>query len=84
MSDGPKAETIAIVVLGSMNPSIHHAAWYRRVGLLNDQEEKEAIEGKGAVLLPFPGPLARFGDRLVSDTLPAGALADHDDEPRLR
>ena len=29
-------ESISIVVAGVMNPSIHHPAWYKLVGILTD------------------------------------------------
>lgn len=31
-----------IVVIGAMNPRIHHPAWYRLVGLSSEEEEKNA------------------------------------------
>ena len=31
-------ESISIVVAGVMNPSIHHPAWYKLVGILTDAD----------------------------------------------
>jgi hypothetical protein len=33
----------SVVVLGAMNPLIHHPAWYQLHGLLTEQEAKEAL-----------------------------------------
>ena len=60
MSFEPKVASFSVVVTGAMNPSIHHPVWYRHVGLLSEQEEREAIEGKQALLIPLPAPMAQF------------------------
>ena len=37
-------DTYAIVLLGGMNPRIHHPSWYRFVNLFNEEEADLAIE----------------------------------------
>ncbi len=54
-----KGASFSVVVVGAMNPSIHHPIWYRHVGLLDEQEEKVALE-KPAILLPVPMRMASF------------------------
>jgi hypothetical protein len=56
----PKSLSFSIVVVGSMNPAIHHPLWYRHVELLDEQEKNEAIDGQSALLLPSPTPMAQF------------------------
>ncbi len=51
------SEVYNIVVLGAMNPRLHHPSWYRLVGLLNEGEEKEATSSQPSVCTPF---LAQF------------------------
>ena len=46
----------SIVVLGAMNPRIHHPTWYRLVGLISEQEEQQALES-GLLVTP---PVAQF------------------------
>jgi hypothetical protein len=36
--------TYNVVVLGGMNPRIHHPAWYRTVGLLSEAETEAALK----------------------------------------
>jgi hypothetical protein len=43
MARNPKTELYSIVIVGQMNPPIHHPAWYRLVGLIDDAELKESI-----------------------------------------
>lgn len=56
----------AIVVLGTMNPAIHHPYWYKFVNLLSDEEEKVALGGEFVSLPPLAqfkaGPLEFFCD----------------------
>jgi len=49
MADGPTTprELYSIVVVGQMNPAIHHPAWYRSVNLLNDSERDAALAAPG-------------------------------------
>src|SRR4051794_7203893 len=59
MTPEPKTELYAIVVLGQMNPAIHHPAWYHRVNLIDDSEFKEATfdgkaEGQPQTLISVP------------------------------
>ncbi len=60
MSFELKIASFSVVVAGAMNPSIHHPVWYRHVGLLSEEEEREAIEGRQALLVPLPAPMAQF------------------------
>jgi hypothetical protein len=53
VSEGHRAkiEGFSIVLRGSMNPAIHHPAWYRAVGALSEDEAKEALSSE-FVFLP--------------------------------
>jgi hypothetical protein len=59
MIDGlkTKAEEYSIVILGHMNPRLHHPLWYQHIGALNEQETNEALESPTMVLVQ---PVARF------------------------
>jgi hypothetical protein len=46
-----------IVVLGAMNPRIHHPHWYRQVGLISQQELEEALHAIDTIATP---PLSQF------------------------
>jgi hypothetical protein len=46
-----EATGLNVVVLGQMNPAIHHPAWYKFVKVLSDEEEKEALK-KQFVFVP--------------------------------
>jgi hypothetical protein len=41
-----------IVVVGEMNPRIHHPAWYRHVGLISAEEAELAYKSDGTFTLP--------------------------------
>src|ERR1700723_932205 len=41
----------SIVVVGNMNPAIHHPGWYKAIGAMSDEEVELA-------LAPLPGPSA--------------------------
>lgn len=60
-----EADLLNIVVLGFMNPRIHHPAWYQLVGLLNEKEVDEAMKSADTFSV---GPIAQFktGDFLVA------------------
>jgi|SRR5208282_2476880 len=55
MSD--QTDTYAIVVVGGMNPLIHHPSWYRAVELLNDEEVEQATR---TPFLIVTRPLSQF------------------------
>ncbi|MEW6741708.1 MAG: hypothetical protein AB1486_03025 [Planctomycetota bacterium] len=42
----------SIVVLGAMNPAIHHPKWYQAVGMLTDDEAGQAVRSGGLVVIP--------------------------------
>jgi hypothetical protein len=46
--------------MGGMNPSLHYPIWYRYKDLINEEEEKYALEVGHAMLLPPPDPFAMF------------------------
>jgi hypothetical protein len=41
----PSPEFCSIVVVGMMNPAIHHPSWYHSMKLLNDKERDSAVAG---------------------------------------
>ena len=45
-------DTYAIVVLGGMNPRIHHPSWYRLVGLFDEKEAELATESPLMIITP--------------------------------
>src|SRR5712692_7798773 len=49
-------DTYSIVVAGSMNPAIHHPAWYKAIGALSDEE----LQTTGAVVHVGSVPPAQF------------------------
>jgi hypothetical protein len=55
-------DQFSIVIIGAMNPSIHHPSWYRLVGILAPPEAETAA--KAAVCTPF-GSQFQVGDLLV-------------------
>lgn len=46
-------DTYAIVILGGMNPRIHHPAWYQLVGLIDNDEAEQATKLPSIVLTQF-------------------------------
>jgi hypothetical protein len=48
----PEAELYSIVVLGAMNPSIHHPSWYQLVGLIDEDEAQYAHKSGNTVTIP--------------------------------
>lgn len=47
-------DTYNIVLLGGMNPRIHHPSWYRFVGLFDDEEVDQAVKAPNTfVVLPM-------------------------------
>jgi hypothetical protein len=44
--------TYAVVVLGGMNPRIHHPSWYRLVGLFDEKEAELATQSPMMVITP--------------------------------
>ncbi len=46
-----------IVILGGMNPRIHHPYWYRSVGLLDTEETEQALKTPNTLITP---PLAQI------------------------
>lgn len=47
-----QAESVSIVVVGEMNPAIHHPSWYRRVGICDATSEEKALDDKATVCSP--------------------------------
>jgi hypothetical protein len=45
-------DTYAVVVLGGMNPRIHHPSWYRLVGLFDQKEAELATQSPLMVITP--------------------------------
>jgi len=52
-----KLKAFSIVVAGSMNPAIHHPAWYRSVETISEDDANAAIAG---TVIVHP-QLAQFG-----------------------
>lgn len=50
-------DTYTLVILGGMNPRIHHPSWYRSVGLFDGEEAEEAIRTPNTLITP---PLAQI------------------------
>lgn len=48
-----EAEYFNIVVLGAMNPRLHHPAWYSLVKLISETEAEEAAKGMLVVSTPY-------------------------------
>ncbi len=48
----PGPDVYNIVVVGAMNPRIHHPSWYELVGLLTPKEAKEALTSSATFGLP--------------------------------
>lgn len=46
-------DTYAIVVLGGMNPRIHHPAWYHLVGLFDEEEADQATRTPNTFINPL-------------------------------
>ncbi len=56
MAEGPKARgsLYSIVVLGPMNPRLHHPAWYNLIGAISQEEANEAVSHQNIVCVqPF-------------------------------
>ena len=47
----------SVVVVGAMNPAIHHPQWYEVVGMLTAAEAQDALRGDALVVVP---QLAQF------------------------
>ncbi|MCG8425060.1 MAG: hypothetical protein MJE77_44835 [Proteobacteria bacterium] len=52
----PETHGFSVVLLGAMNPALHHPTWYKAVGVLDDAQEREALAAE-FVFLP---QLAQF------------------------
>lgn len=48
----PAPEFYSIVVVGKMNPAIHHPTWYKYLGLLDEQECNSALAATIVVVSP--------------------------------
>lgn len=48
----PGSDVYNIVVVGAMNPRIHHPSWYELVGLLTPEQAKEALANSATFGLP--------------------------------
>jgi hypothetical protein len=42
----------SVVVVGAMNPAIHHPQWYEAVGMLTAEEAQDAVRGGALVIVP--------------------------------
>lgn len=42
----------SVVVVGAMNPAIHHPQWYEAVGMLTAEEAQDAARGGALVIVP--------------------------------
>ncbi|GAC1451078.1 MAG: hypothetical protein NVSMB9_35950 [Isosphaeraceae bacterium] len=42
----------SVVVIGHMNPMIHHASWYHHFDLLTEEETKEAVQSPNTYAIP--------------------------------
>src|SRR5205814_909544 len=54
----PGSDVYNIVVVGAMNPRIHHPSWYELVGLLTPEQAKEALASSATFGLPGFAQLA--------------------------
>src|SRR5208282_3573092 len=45
-------DTYAIVLIGGMNPRIHHPSWYRLVGLFDEEEAEAALKTAHTLITP--------------------------------
>lgn len=50
---GIRAHLYSIVVIGAMNPRIHHPLWYRLIGAISEQEAEAAADAGGICATPF-------------------------------
>jgi hypothetical protein len=52
-SEPPKGhgDFFSIVVIGAMNPPIHHPLWYRHINAISEEEEKAAAEWHALVVI---------------------------------
>ena len=48
----PGSDVYNIVVVGAMNPRIHHPSWYELVGILTPEQAKEALASSATFGLP--------------------------------
>jgi hypothetical protein len=46
----PSPEFCSIVILGMMNPAIHHPSWYQSVKLIDEQERDSAVAGQIVIM----------------------------------
>lgn len=51
-------DNYSIVVLGNMNPSIHHPLWYQRLELVNDEEVTSALDSDNTLCTPTVSHIA--------------------------
>lgn len=54
----------SIVVIGNMNPSIHHPTWYQLTNIISKKEETFAIENKDLVCTPQFSKLITYNYRI--------------------
>lgn len=57
------ADEFTIVVLGNMNPSVHHPLWYLQVGLFQEDEVLKTLHEKEVICIP---PLTKFSINNIS------------------
>src|SRR5438876_11097010 len=43
MTEHESTESFQIVILGTMNPRLHHPLWYKAIGLLNEDELRASV-----------------------------------------
>jgi len=70
MADVHARDEFAAVVLGHMNPAIHHPAWYQMSGILTPEEASAALapSAQPFVMSQGPMPLAKFVFNEISIT----------------
>jgi hypothetical protein len=72
MGEVPKPPSFffSIVVVGPMNPRLHHPYWYEQIGAITEAERVESLNGE-VVVLPMAGkfdvPSAGFGVTCQTD-----------------
>jgi hypothetical protein len=55
----------SVVIVGTMNPAIHHPFWYEMIGVLSKDERDEAIQSPQLLLAPMVGQFSWSGWTIV-------------------
>lgn len=66
MNQQAAQEGFAVVLLGSMNPALHHPAWYESIGAISSDEEKDALS-REFVFVPQIAQFSTGGFELLCD-----------------